>query len=198
MLPTGLSMISLSAKAWAASENAKLPRFYFDLQAERKSNQKGDTHFSSAVSLIRGLEVALDLMTRPSLARHLKRVHTLALATKAAGDVLGLKQFAQSPSPSLTVFQLPDDVDGQKVRQDLEDKYNITVMGGQERLKGKVLRIGHMGAITDEDCIETMRCLGKILHESYPLICGSSLADKAADAAASVLKAAETSAPEEL
>lgn len=190
MLPTGLAMIALSEKAWTAAKASKSPKFYWDLSAERKANQDGQTHFSSNVSLIRGLNCALDLMLNPGLSHHLKRIHQLSLATRKGGEVLGLKVYPQTPSPSLTAFLLPEDVNGQKVRSHLEEKYNVTIAGGQDRLKGKIIRIGHMGAITDEDAVETVRLLGRTLHDLYPLIFLNSLADKAAETAAREIRPA--------
>lgn len=168
MLPTGLSMVAVSEKAWSRVLSARLPRHYWNLVNEDKMNQKDQTQFSSAVSLIRGLDVALSLMLQEGLSQHLKRIQSLADATRKAGELMDLKIFPEMPSPSLTVFELPEDVDGQRVRQHLEDQYQVTIAGGQDRVKGKILRIGHMGAISNEDAIATMELLNSTLAEIAP------------------------------
>ena len=44
-------------------------------------------------------------------------------------------------------------------------KYNITIMGGQDHLTGKIVRIGHLGDISDEDNMATIFYLGKSLQD---------------------------------
>lgn len=171
MLPTGLSMIALSQKAERLADSAKLPNFYWNLAAERKANANNQTNFSSNVPLIRGLGVALDIMLANGLSQHIKRTNTLATATRAGAQQLGMKIFPETPSPSLSAFLLPEDIQSGRVRNHLEEKYNITIAGGQDELKNRILRIGHMGAISDDDAIATIECLGKSLNDLYPVIC---------------------------
>jgi len=159
MLPTGLSFIALSKKAWRFYESAKIPKFYFDLKPEEKSLLKGETHFSSVVPLVRALEVALTHLTGTAKHATQTRITGLAQATREAGVRLGFKIFSQAPSPSVTALVVPDGIDGQKLRDHIEQKYNLTLMGGQDQLKGKILRVGHLGYITDDD----MRALFEIL-----------------------------------
>lgn len=188
MLPTGMSFIALSEKAWATSAQNQQRKFYFDLAKEKKANEDGQTHFSSSVTLIRALDVALDVMLKDGLSQHLKRLELLARATRAGADVLGLSNFSTPPCPSLSVFLMPDGVNSQKVRKHLEEKYNITIMGGQDHLKEKILRIGHMGYISDEDAVQTLLYLGKSLHDLHPAIFGNSLAEQAAGATYALLE----------
>lgn len=159
MLPTGISFISLSPKAWKAVETCKTPRFYFDLLLEKTAHEKQDTYYSAPVSMIKALNVSLDLLVEANLEKAILRSHKLAKVTRMAGEAMGLKVFSKAPSPSVTALLLPEDIDSQKVREEMESKYNVTVMGGQDQLKGRILRIGHLGWIQNEDlevCIEAM------------------------------------------
>ncbi len=165
MLPTGLSFIALSQKAWSKVETSRLPKFYFDLKAEKKSLAKGETHFSSAVPLIRALDVALNFLTGAEKMRTLTRIQSLAEATRKAAVHLGLKVYSQSPSPSVTALVVPTGVDSQKLRDHIESEYNLTLMGGQDQLKGKILRVGHLGYITDEDMFELFEILYHALRD---------------------------------
>ncbi|MCB0351089.1 MAG: alanine--glyoxylate aminotransferase family protein [Bdellovibrionales bacterium] len=162
MLPTGLSFIALSKKAWGFYESSTLPKFYWDLKREQKCLEKGETHFSSAVPLIRALDVALDHLTGQNKMKTLARIQTLAQATREAASHLGLTVYSKSPSPSVTALLTPPGVDSQKLRTHIEKEYNLTLMGGQEQLKGKILRVGHLGYITNED----MFALFDILYNS--------------------------------
>ena len=94
MLPPGLGFIALSDRAWARTEKAKLPRFYFDLRLEQKSQQKGSGAFTPAVSLIFGLGASLKMMQKEGLERVYARHERMARATRAAATALGLKLLA--------------------------------------------------------------------------------------------------------
>lgn len=168
MLPTGLSLVSFSARAWERIETAQCPRFYFDIRAERDANENGETFFSSNVPLIKALDAVLHDFERLGQARVHARIATLSNATQAAARALGLTSFAQSPSPSLSALALPPNIDGQKLRAEMEKVHRVIVMGGQDRLKGKIIRIGHMGFIRDEDCMATVTALGRTLMHIRP------------------------------
>jgi aspartate aminotransferase-like enzyme len=163
MLPAGLGFISLSAKGWDFSSRAKCPRYYWDLREELKSNKSGQTRFSTPVNLVRGLSAGLDYMLRDGLEANVRRFDRLARGLRAGGEKLGLKVFAKAPSNSVTAFLTP--VDGEKLRDHLEAKYNITVMGGQDKLKGKIIRIGTLGYINEGDIEATLTALAKTLTD---------------------------------
>jgi aspartate aminotransferase-like enzyme len=165
MLPTGLSFIALSKKAWAKHDEAKCPRYYFDLTLQKRAIEKGETYFSSSISLIRALDVALDHLTGKALLKSIRRSDKMAKAIRRACLGLGFKPFSKAPSPSVTALLIPDGVDGVKLRRHIEDKYNITVMGGQDKLQGKILRIGHLGYITDDDVLKTIEALYLSLND---------------------------------
>jgi aspartate aminotransferase-like enzyme len=163
MLPTGLSFIALSEQAWKANATAKLPRYYFDLAQERKAQSKGQTFFSSANSHLVALDVVLNTFNERGLVWLRKRCEILSEATREGAKALGLKIYSQAPSPSVTAIEVPSQVDGVALRNHLESTYNVTVMGGQDQLQGKILRIGHLGHITDVDAICGMELLGQSL-----------------------------------
>ncbi len=159
MLPTGLSFVSFSKKALTYFEGATSPRFYLDLRKEKAANEKGETFYSSSVTMIRALDKALDLMLAGSMEDWLKQIQRRADFTNFATFSLRLDLFSHTPSPSLTAIKAPEQVDGVKWRLRLEEKYNLTVMGGQDQLKGQIIRIGHMGYITDTDLMAMAQAL---------------------------------------
>lgn len=168
MLPAGLTLLSFSQKAWKRAEVSTIPKFYFDLRKEREANQRGETYFSSNVTLIRALDVGLDLMLTPSLEKHYHEIHHRAEFTRLQASHLGLTLYSKSPSETLTVFKLPEGVDGQKLRLHIESEYGITLMGGQDQAKGKILRIGHMGHILPHQQLELMLALFDSLQVFAP------------------------------
>lgn len=149
MIPTGLSFISMSERAWKAQAKAKLGKYYFDLATEKKHNAKGDSQFSLPTPLVVGLGVVLEQVHKVGLERLHRRCWTLSEATRSCGEILGLKVYSHSPSASVTA--LSTSTDSAKIRDWLEKERNITIMGGQDQLKGKILRIGHMGDVRNED-----------------------------------------------
>lgn len=168
MLPTGLSFISFSEKAWKLTETSRCPKFYFDIRAEKKANDAGESLYSTAVTHIRALDLVLDIFLNQGLHRVHARIQALSRATIEAARELGLKPFAEIPSPSLTAIAMPEGIDGQKIRADMEKTSHVVVMGGQDQLKGKVIRIGNMGAISDEDLIVTIDALTASLNRLQP------------------------------
>ena len=91
MLPPGLGFIALSDRAWEKTKKAKLPRFYFDLNLERKNQQKGSGAFTPAVSLIFGVRASLAMIQREGLDNVYARHDRLCRATRAAAKAMGLK-----------------------------------------------------------------------------------------------------------
>lgn len=165
MLPTGLSFVSLSEKAWRKAETATTPRFYFDLRKELKANKNGETLFSSPVPLIKALDYVLSRIQELGLHKHFKHLKRRADFTREIGKAMGLGILSSSPSDSVTALTLPEGLNGVKFREEVEKKYAVTVMGGQEQLKGKIIRIGHMGYILDEHMVETMYRLAMCLKD---------------------------------
>jgi aspartate aminotransferase-like enzyme len=155
MLPTGLSFVSFSQKAWPHILKNKMPRFYFDIRKEQLANQKGESFFSAPVPLIRSLDFVLKEIENISLEKHFKIIHSRAEYTRLMSPHLHLELFSKSPSDSVTAYLLPPNFEGAKFREHLEKKYALTVMGGQDQLKGKVIRLGHMGFISREDLHQT-------------------------------------------
>lgn len=164
MLPTGLSFVSFSKKAWNFIPHAKTPRFYFDIRLEDRANKNGETMFSSSVSLIR----ALDYILQNGFENQLQDIHRRAQFTRLFMPLLGMPLFAKHPSDSITALVVPSHLDGQKIRAHLEKKYNITIMGGQDQAKGKIIRIGHMGYINDADLVRCVQKIGLTLNDIDP------------------------------
>ncbi len=165
MLPTGLSFLAFSEKAWRRIESAKATRYYFDVRKEKSANEKGETFYSSNVSLIKALAVVLELWQSRGYDEHYAELRQRAQWTRDLILKLGLKNYTQYPSDSLSVLVLPSSIDGQKLREWLEINENLTVMGGQDQVKGKILRIGHMGYLTRADHLQLAAALHRGLSE---------------------------------
>ena len=184
MMPPGLAFVSVSQKAWNIIETITPPGVYLDLKAYRKSLAKNDTPYTAAVSLIRGLRVAIEMILDIGLETIWERTAKLAQATRSAAQALGLKLFSSQPSDSVSCICLPEGVSDSQFRGILKDRFGCSVAGGQGDLKGKVFRISHMGYV---DPVET---IGLIAAIEYALAeCGIAVEiGRGVSAAAKVLK----------
>jgi aspartate aminotransferase-like enzyme len=174
MLPPGLAFAALSPKAWEFVKTSTLPKYYFDFAKQLKSQEKNQTAYTSAVSLVLGLQEVLLRIRQEGLEQIFARNRRLAAATKAAMRALGLKLYAQdNPSVVLTAVQTPPGVDGQKVVAELRKK-GIWIAGGQAQAKGKIFRIAHMGYIDNLDLLGTIAGLEGVLnHLGYRVELGA-------------------------
>jgi len=164
MLPPGLAFASVSKKAWEAVAKAKCPRYYFDFAKSLKAQQKDQGAFTSAVSLLYGLDAVLKMLKAEGIESILTRHKLLSAATKAAVQALGLSLFSKdNPSVCLTAVEAPAGIDGQEVVARLRDGHGITIAGGQADLKGKIFRISHMGYVTGSDILLTIAALEQVL-----------------------------------
>jgi aspartate aminotransferase-like enzyme len=166
MLPPGLSFVALSDKAWKSVERSNLPRFYFDFKKELKSVQKNQNAFTPAISLFVGLKESLRLIRKEGLEAVFRRHEKLAEATRAAAKALGLELYApDSPSNAVTAVKVPEGIQGGKLKNLFFEKFGITVAGGQDQAKGKIIRIAHLGYYERLDMVMVISALEMLLKE---------------------------------
>lgn len=166
MLPPGLAFVSVSPKAWRAAERSDLPKFYFDLKKEKKSQIKNENAFTPAVSLLIGLQAVLRQLKEDGLEAVFARHDLLARATRAAMLALGLELYTQDlPSNAVTAVKVPEGIDGQALTKQLREKYGITIAGGQDRAKGKIFRLAHLGYADVFDVIIAVSAVEMCLHD---------------------------------
>jgi aspartate aminotransferase-like enzyme len=175
MLPPGLAFIALSAKAWGFAEKSNLPKFYFNLKEELAVAQKNQSQFTPAISLVVGLREALKMLKEEGLENVFKRHALLARATREAVKALGLELLAPTaPSNALTAIKAPEGVDGKKLKKNFEDQFGLIIAGGQSQLKGKIIRIAHIGYFQSLDIIQAVSTLELVLKGlGYPVKLGA-------------------------
>ncbi len=178
MLPPGLAFVSVSEKAWKKSESSKMPKFYFNFKKERETLAKNQTNFTSAVTLIIGLNEAIKMLQSEGLENVFKRHARLANATRAAVKAMGLGIYSkESPSNSVTAIEAPAGIDGQLIYKNLREKYGVTGAGGQDKAKGKIFRLAHLGYADTFDVITGIAALEMVLKElGYNMKLGTGVA----------------------
>ncbi len=166
MIPPGLSFVAVSAKAWKAYATATLPRFYFDLGKYKKDAVKNTTPFTPAINLIFALQAALRMMKSEGLENIFARHQRLTQATRSAVKAMGLPLLAPDENASFAITAvMPDQVDAEKVRSVMKKRFDIVLAGGQDHLKGKIFRIGHLGFASDRDILAAIASLEAVLQE---------------------------------
>ncbi len=163
MIPPGLAFVALSDRAWQAVETSDLPKYYFSYEKARKALGKGQNPWTPALTLIMGLEMALDMIQKEGLDSLYKRHARLAEATRRGVTALGLKLLADNPSNVLTAVRVPEGVDGKALVAYLRENLGILFAGGQGHLKGKIFRIAHIGYFDDFDVLTAIAGLERAL-----------------------------------
>lgn len=164
MLPPGLSFAALSDKAWKFVERSSLPKYYFDFKKELKNTKKNQSSYTPAISLFVGLRESLHMIRKEGLEAVFRRHEKLAEATRRAVKALGLELYApDSPSNAVTAVKIPDGIDGEKLKGLFFEKFGITVAGGQDRAKGKIIRIAHLGYYERLDMVMVISALEMLL-----------------------------------
>ncbi|MEC4894375.1 MAG: alanine--glyoxylate aminotransferase family protein [Oscillatoria sp. PMC 1051.18] len=166
MIPPGLGFVAVSQKAWSAYETATLPKFYLDLGKYKKANAKNSTPFTPPVNLMFGLQAALRMMKAEGLSNIFARHQRMTQATRAGVKALGLSLFAPDEAASTAVTAVvPAAVEAEKIRSVMKKQFDIEMAGGQDHLKGKIFRIGHLGFVSDRDVVTVLSALSATLTE---------------------------------
>jgi len=164
MLPPGIATMSVSDKAWALIEKNDTHKFYFNLNAERKALKNNTTAWTPAVTLFFGLRKVLSMMKEEGLENMFARHETMASSIRNAAQAVGLKLLApEAPSNSVTAIYSPDNIDSGKIVAGLRDDFNMTIANGQDHLKGKIFRIGHIGYFDNLDMVAAWSAVEKQL-----------------------------------
>lgn len=162
MLPTGLAIVGVSAKALQAGQTATLPRCFFDYRDMIKANAQGYFPYTPAATLLRGLRASIDMLLEEGLANVFARHHRLAGAVRAAVAAWGLRTCAQGPewySDTVTAVLVPDGFDANQVIKTAYDRYELSLGGGLNKVAGRVFRIGHLGWLNE---IMVLQALGGV------------------------------------
>jgi aspartate aminotransferase-like enzyme len=165
MIPPGLAFVTLTDKAWARVEEARSPRFYFDLRKERAAAESGDPSWTPSVALVLALAEALKYIERLGMAKLIENAQLLARATREAALALGLPLFAQgSPAGSVTSVCPPPGLDSGVIVKELKAKFGATITNGQGSMQGKLFRVAHLGYFDFPDLWALLAALELVLE----------------------------------
>lgn len=178
MLPPGLAAISVSAKAWKRINECRNSRLFFSLAEYEKAMRKGSTPWTPAVTMIYGLEAALDMILAEGLPQVFARHRLLSQAVRAGIKAIGLQPLAvdNCASPTVTAVWAPDNINPDKLRLTLEKEMGAVFAGGASKLAGKILRFAHMGYAGSFDVLTGLAALEMGLAcFNYPISLGKGI-----------------------
>jgi aspartate aminotransferase-like enzyme len=178
MMPPGLAFVSVNDKAWQLIERNPNPRtFYFDLKKARAKLETSDTPYTPAHTLVRALKASLKRIRAEGIENLWARQARNAAAARAGFRALGLELFAARPADGVTVATMPAGIDSGAVLAKLEKQYGLKLANGQDHIKGKVIRLGHMGWIDQFDILAALSGVELVLCEmGHPVEPGSGVA----------------------
>ena len=169
MVPPGLAFVWLSEAAWEASESATMPSFYFDLQRARTSLESMQTPWTPPLSIFYGLDKAFETLRAEGLEGIYGRHRAVAQHTRDRVRAMGLQLFAQDErfaSDTVTAVRWPDEVDGPAITKRAREEFGVVLGGGQQTLRGKIFRVGHMGHFSQEDIDDALDVVERLLAET--------------------------------
>jgi len=167
MAPPGIALVSVSERAWAQQAKARSPRFYFDWKEAKTWAEKGMTPFTPAVPVAFALQEGLRMLQEEGLNKVYERHQRLARAIQAGLQALGFQLFAQDGYRSNTVTSAvpPPGLDVAALRSLLDTKYGVVIAGGQGKMTGKMVRVGHLGAVAEGDVVQVIWAMEQALEE---------------------------------
>ena len=167
MAPPGLALVSVSERAWEQQAKARSPRFYFDWKEAKTWAEKGMTPFTPAVPVAFAVQEGLRMLEEEGLDNVYARHARLARATQAGLQALGFHLFAEEGCRSNTVTAAvpPPGLDVAALRKLLDTKYGVVIAGGQGKMTGKMVRVGHLGAVAEGDVVQVIWALEQALEE---------------------------------
>ena len=177
MIPPGISFLSISQKAWALNDAAKLPRFYFDLKRELKNAVNGESAWTPNTSLLLAMAESLKYIKALGMDKLVANAQMLALAMRAAASALGLEVFSSSPAGSVTAIRAPQGMNSGVIVKEFRQRFGAIITNGQGEMQGQIFRIAHLGYFDFMDLFAMVAALEIILNANgHAVVYGSGVA----------------------
>ena len=174
MMPPGLALVAVSERAQDIIKGQSMTQYYLSLKHALKAHAGDDTPFTPAVSLVIGLDEALQMIKAEGIEHISKRHESLANACRQGCNALGMKLFSNSPSFAVTPVWLPEGVKWSAFNKALKNSNGITVAAGQDDYKDKIFRISHLGFYDELDMLTVIGGIERALKEiNFPFEIGA-------------------------
>jgi aspartate aminotransferase-like enzyme len=163
MAPPGLTMLSVSERAWRANAEARVPRFYWDFAEARRYLARGETPYTPAVSVLYGLRASLRMIMEEGLGNVFARHERIRDQVREGARRIGFEPFARDAIASRTVTALypPEGLPARDAVRAMRER-GVVLAGGQGPYEDSLLRIGHMGFVTEGDIAQVLGLLEEV------------------------------------
>jgi aspartate aminotransferase-like enzyme len=167
MAPPGLTFLAIGPRAWEQYEQATAPRYYFDWKQARKALLDRSTPFTPALTVFYAMQEGLRMLQEEGLENVYTRHERLADAAAAGVEAMGFRLFAAERfrSAVVTAAVPPEGLDVSSYRKQLHQRYGVIIAGGQGKMKGKLIRVGHLGAIQEGDLVQVLWAMEQALED---------------------------------
>ncbi|MEO0185152.1 MAG: alanine--glyoxylate aminotransferase family protein [candidate division WOR-3 bacterium] len=145
MAPPGIAFVSISQRAHEKIKTSETPKYYFDFSLYEKFLEKGQTPWTPAITVLYGLKKGLEKIAKIGIEKNFARHKKMAEYVRNRFIKMGYELFSESPSNGLTVIKMPPGIDSTDIIRECKQKHGILFANGQGEMKGKILRVGHMG-----------------------------------------------------
>jgi alanine-glyoxylate transaminase/serine-glyoxylate transaminase/serine-pyruvate transaminase len=162
--PAGVSFVIASQRAREAAQHAGQPRYYFSFERLEAGESTGDTPFTPAIAAVQLMHDSLRIIEETGVERVLERHERCSEAVIGAFSACGLRSFPERPSCSVQAFLPPEGMDANELIEGLAGQYGILCAGGQDRLKGKIIRVGFPGIYSGTMLERLVRGLWSVLR----------------------------------
>ncbi len=167
MAPPGIAFVAVGPRAWALTEQARSPRYYLDWRRARQEAENGMTPWTPAIGVLYAVQEGIRMLEEEGLSQVYARHRRLANATAVGVEALGFQLYAAEGYRSATVtaaVPMPG-LDVGAYRRILRERYGVVIGGGQGKMSGKMVRIGHLGAVTDGDIVQVLWAMELALED---------------------------------
>lgn len=165
MAPPGISFIAVSKRAFEKIEKSDLSKYYFHLPMYRNFIVKHQTPFTPAVTVLYGLRKGLDIILKKGLNENFNHHKMTAEHVRKRIKEMGYEILPDFPSNALTVVKMHSKIDSTTVIKEIKEKHHILFANGQQDLKGKIIRIGHMGNYDTKKLDKALDALQEVLKQ---------------------------------
>jgi aspartate aminotransferase-like enzyme len=156
-------------RAWEVVERARSPRFYFDWKSHRTWAEKGFTPSTPAVSTLFAVQEGVRILKEEGLEAAYARHRRIADATAAGLRAAGLTLLARDGyrSATVTAAVVPDGIAVEDLRKVLSSHHGVVIAGGRgtAKISERIVRIGHLGAVTEGDIVQVLWAIEQALEE---------------------------------
>ncbi|MCX7994501.1 MAG: alanine--glyoxylate aminotransferase family protein [candidate division WOR-3 bacterium] len=167
MSPPGISFVGINPRAFEKIKNSDTPKYYFNLNLYDKFLEKGQTPWTPAITILYGLKKGLEKIEKMGIEKNFDHHHKVAQYVRTRIHNMGYELFPENPSNGLTVIKMPEGMDSTEIIKECKEKHGILFANGQGEMKGKILRIGHMGNYNLKKMDNALNILEQVLRKKH-------------------------------